>query len=419
MKTYKFKLYSNKKLKNLEEKINLSGRAYNYSVSMSKRYYSLFGKTLNHQKLQKHMTFKKDLFEKQIGSLMNKVDSGEIEFEEFDFNTNKLYWKYGFMCDIPSQALQQITERMKNSYKLFFENRKRGIKASPPGFQSSRKYPSFTLKQAGWRYEENELVPKSLSNKVKFKDNKIKIGNVNYKFHKTQSVVGEIKTVTIKRDTRGGFFICFACKLSQEPVMKGIDFKSPKKAKAIDFGLKDFLVFDDGVKISSPEFLKRSLKELRVLSRKHSKKAKGSNNRLRSAIALAKLHERIANQRLDWARQIAHKICKSFGGISGFIFIEDLNLRGMKKLWGRKVSDLAYGQFISELTRISIQYGIEVVKIGRYEKSTGVCSETGLLKQLTLADRSWDCDCGHTHDRDVESAKTILKAGLGLVRKVP
>jgi putative transposase len=200
--------------------------------------------------------------------------------------------------------------------------------------------------------------------------------------------------------------------------MTGIDFKSCKKAKAIDFGLKDFLVFDDGCKVSSPEFLKSSIKELRVLSRKHSKKVKGSKNRELSRKQLCRTQEHIANQRLNWARKTAHAICRSFDGVHGNIFIEDLNLQGMKKLWGRKVSDIAYGQFVEELTRIANTYGIELVKIGRFDRTTGVCAETGFVKKLGLSDRHWDCECGSTHDRDVESAKVILKVGLGLRNNV-
>lgn len=405
MKTFKFKLYRSKKNKSLDDTINLSGRAWNYSIARSKRYYRLFGKSLNHMKLQTHMTFRKELFHENMEKIYKKVDTCEIGFEEFDARANKLYWSYGFLEDIPSQSLQQLTERMRNSYKLFFDKLKKKQRTSPPSFQPSRKYPSFTLKQAGWKYEETGLT----------EDNKIKINGQNYKFHKSRRIEGKVKTITIKRDTRGQMYICFACEVDQK-VMTGIKSTAPQKARAIDFGLKDFLVFDDGSRISSPEFLRRSIQELRRVSRAYSRKQKGSGNREQSRRQLAKLQEKFANQRLDWARKTAHAICKSLEGARGFIFIEDLNLQGMKKLWGRKVSDLAYGLFVSELTRVSKSYDIEVIKIGRFERSTGVCSETGLIIDLTLADRNWNCDCGHMHDRDTESAKTILKAGLGLAR---
>lgn len=405
MKTYKFKLYNSKRLKHLNETISLSCRAYNYSIALSKRYYRLFGKSLNYQKLQKHMTFKKQLFNVHLDSCLAQVDAGRMDFNEFDAIINRLYWKCGFLEDIPSQALQQVTERMKNSYKLFFESRKRRLKASPPGFKSSRKYLSFTLKQAGWRYDESGEL----------RDNKIKIGEHNFKFHKSRSVDGEIKTITIKRNLLGEMFICFACQEKLQ-VMTGINPTTGKMARAIDFGLRDFLVFDNGEKIKSPEFLKRSIKKLRILSRAFSKKMKGSNNRETSRKKLVKLHAKVANQRLEWSRAMAHAICRSFQGKAGYIFIEDLNLRGMKVLWGRKVSDIAYGLMVRELSWIAKSYQIELVKLGRFERSTGVCSETGLVRKLNLAERSWNCECGSIHDRDIESARTILKAGLGLVR---
>jgi len=370
-------------------------------------------------RLQKHMTKKKDIFDLILERTYIRFEKGEVSAVQFDQIVNRMYWRSGYMKDIPSQALQQITERVKNAYTLFHENRKLGKKSSPPGFKSTRRYSSFTLKEkAGWKYIETESVPHELSNKTKFKDNAITINGTKYRFHKTQSVEGKIKTINIKRDGMGGFYICFCTNLSEAPVMTGIDFESCKKAKAIDFGLKDFLVFDDGLKISSPQFLSQSIQELRILSRRHSRKVKGSKNREISRLALARLQERIANQRLNWARKTAHRICKSYGGVHGSIFIEDLNLGGMKKLWGRKVSDIAYGQFVDELTWIAKTYGVEVVKINRFEKSTGVCSQTGFVRKLELSDRHWDCECGSTHDRDVESAKVILKVGLGLQNNV-
>ena len=369
-------------------------------------------------RLQKHMTKKKDIFDLILERTYIRFEKGEVSAVQFDQIVNRMYWRSGYMKDIPSQALQQITERVRNAYTLFHENRKLGKKSSPPKFKSSRRYLSFTLKEkAGWKYIETESVPHELSNKTKFKDNAITINGTKYRFHKTQSVEGKIKTINIKRDGMGGFYICFCTNLSEAPVMTGIDFESCKKAKAIDFGLKDFLVFDDGLKISSPQFLSQSIQELRILSRRHSRKVKGSKNREISRLALARLQERIANQRLNWARKTAHRICKSYGGVHGSIFIEDLNLGGMKKLWGRKVSDIAYGQFVDELTWIAKTYGVEVVKINRFEKSTGVCRQTGFVRKLELSDRHWDCECGSTHDRDVESAKVILKVGLGLQRQ--
>jgi putative transposase len=250
--------------------------------------------------------------------------------------------------------------------------------------------------------------------------------------------------VTIKRSSVGEVFICFSC-LEEGEREERIENKSKSKkelellrkenfqkrvvkiasmtskiARGIDFGMKDFLVLNSGEKIRSPEFLRRSIVKMKKESRKFSKCVKGSNNWHRQRLVVARLHEKIASQRLDWARKTAHEICKGFGGQKGFIFVEDLNLNAMKKLWGRKVSDLAFGMLVRELEWISRKYGIIVLKTGRFEKTSGVCSESGLIKtDLKLEDRSWYCEaCCVAHDRDIEASKVIRKAGLRLVDEI-
>jgi len=339
------------------------------------------------------------------------------------------------LCDIPSQALQQITTRIENGYKAFFNVKKKKStrRIGVPGFKSARKYKSFTLKQAGWSYEESGFL----------EQNELTIMKKKYKFFKSRLVDGEIRTVSIKRNSLGEVFVCFSClepgdreKLAEDKKLnkRQLELEAAKKyqdlvlkilsasgntACGIDFGLKDFLVFNDGVKLQSPQFLKESIQELKIASRELSHKQKGSGHWHRAKAVLNRIHEKISNQRLDWARKTAHQICRSFGVRMGFIFIEDLNLAAMKALWGRKISDIAFGLFVRELELIAKKYGILVVKIGRFEKTTGVCVDSGLIKNLELSDRHWFCEsCGIAHDRDIMSARCILEAGLSLVQDI-
>ena len=149
------------------------------------------------------------------------------------------------------------------------------------------------------------------------------------------------------------------------------------------------------------------MKQLRKLNKNLSHKVKGSNGRKKTKRQLAKLHERIANQRADFHWKLAHKLCKS----NSVIAIEDLNLRGMKKMWGRKVSDLGFGEFVNKLEYIAGKYGTSVVKIGRYEASSQICHCCGYKNSKTknLAIREWACpQCGAMHDRDINAAINIL-----------
>ena len=147
---------------------------------------------------------------------------------------------------------------------------------------------------------------------------------------------------------------------------------------------------------------------LRLLSKQLSKKKKGSNNRKQAKRGLARLHRKIANQRQDFFFKLAAALSRFDN-----IFIEDLNLKAMQMLWGRKVSDVAYHSFINILA-----YKTNVVKIGRFYPSSKICSDCGSEKEyLKLSDRKWICHvCGTVHDRDENAAKNIYAEGLRISR---
>ena len=157
MRTYKFKLYQNKRNRYLKRTINTAASIWNHCIALHKRYYSMFGKYLNKFQLMKH-----------IAKLRNKNS----------------YWKL-----LDAQAVQEISDRIDKSYKLFFKHHKTG--ARPPSFCKSKKYKSFTLKQTGY----------------KLLGGKIRIGKKVYGYHKSREVEGKIKTVTVKRMPTGDVYI--------------------------------------------------------------------------------------------------------------------------------------------------------------------------------------------------------------------
>ena len=148
---------------------------------------------------------------------------------------------------------------------------------------------------------------------------------------------GVIKTITIKRDRCGDYWICFSC--------ENVDDSKPNaktgKSAGFDYGNKTFLTSDEGDKIQSPQFFKQSLNTLRSLNKALSRKVKGSNNYYRACRALARQHRKVARQREDWQWKLTDKLCTEFDTL----YFETLNLDGMKRLWGRKVSDHAFYHF--------------------------------------------------------------------------
>ena len=201
----------------------------------------------------------------------------------------------------------------------------------------------------------------------------------------------------------------------------------------MDFGLKTFLILSDGTAISSPLWLKTNLKRLERLQHRHDKAAcrwsvtnldgshpKGSriiwesNHRKSLSKDIARLHERISNMRDDWQWKVCHELCRRYD----VICIEDLNIDAMKHLWGRKVSDLAFAEFVSKLEQVAFKYVCDIRKVNKFYASSKTCSNCGYVnRDLTLRDREWVCpDCGTILDRDLNAAENILRQGIASSR---
>ena len=227
-----------------------------------------------------------------------------------------------------------------------------------------------------------------------------------FSFHKHREIKGVIKTITIKRDKCGDYWTCFSC--------ENVEDSDPKpktgKSAGFDYGNKTFLTSSEGHKIESPQFFKQSLNTLRSLSKALSRKVKGSGNWYRACRALAKHHRKVARQRADWQWKLATELCREFDTL----IFETLNLEGMKRLWGRKVSDHAFYQFLQILEQKCAKHGKAFEKIDQWTATTKPCNDCGYHNEnLSLSDRQWTCpECGSHHDRDVNAAMNIKRAGL-------
>lgn len=364
MKTYCFKLYSSKKNRNLKNKINIAGIIYNHCIALYRRYYRLFHKSLNKFALQKHLT--------------------KLKRQE----------KFSYWNQIPSHAIQDITERVSRAYKLFFENLKRSVKTAPPRFQKVKKYKSFSYNMVG----KNIITA-----------NEIKIAGDYYKFFKSREVKGNIKLLTIKRDSLGDLYVYVVS--DESPAVVGA---RSGKIVGFDFGLKTFLTSSDGNYIGSPLFFKKSSGIIKKFSKKLSRK-KSKSHLERSRLELARAHKKIYNQRRDFHYKTALKLCREYA----VICLETLNLKGMQKLWGRKISDLGFYSFVQILKYEAFKNRVKIIEIPKYYPSSQTCSECGYknseIKDLKI--RTWKCpNCGIIHDRDINAAKNILRVGASTLR---
>ena len=356
MKTLKFKLYSHKRDRYLKQTINAAGKIYNHCIALHRRYYRMWGKHLNCARLQKHIA--------------------------------KLRKRNSFWQLVGSQAVQDICQRIDQAYQLFFKHHKKGVR--PPTFKKVKKYKSFTLKQAGYKF---------------LGGNRVKIGNRVYQYWNYRDIEGIVKTLTIKRTPLGELFMVVVVDGVGEPE---VTFETGKIA-GFDFGLKTFLTCSEGFKIESPQFLKASLNNIRSSSRLHSKKLKGSKRRERARKHLVRQHELVSNRRRDGFWKLAHELTNKFD----VLCFETLNLKGMQRLWGRKVNDLALGDFLQILEWVAKKKGKRAIYIDLWYPSTKTCSCCDhVLEELDLSVRRWRCpSCHRVNDRDENAALNIKRVG--------
>ena len=301
---------------------------------------------------------------------------------------------------LPSQAIQCELRRIDAAYERFLNKL-----GGRPHIKPKHKFKSITFpSQAGWKIAGNRLT-------VTFREwdadrRKWKSKRILYSFYKHRDWHGSIKRITLKRDTCGDYYLCITTDFVDTEVLP-----TTGQSVGVDFGMETYLTLNTGEKIQHPQPLKQSLNELRQLNKALSRKVKGSGNWWRVVRALARLYRKITNQRRDWHYKLATYFCRKFD----LIATETLNLAGMKRLWGRKVSDLAFGQFVEILKYKCLKHKRESRQVDQWTPTTKPCSDCGYTNDtLSLSDRQWTCPaCGSHHDRDVNAAINILRGCLG------
>ena len=383
MCTYKHKIRNHDKNKRLGNMLNDLAEVHNHFLCLEKRYFRIYGKYAGRYRLQPHLT-----------KLLNRT---------------KKHWAW-----IPRDTLDAVIIRLDTAYQRFFVYKKNGgkkvglPKLKKPHKMRSAKFPT------GYRLENGRL-------RISFKTwdaetQSLKFDRIWYSFHQHRDCQGNVRYVQILRDAAGEYWVYIITDDTSKEVLSATG-----KSVGIDFELKTFLTLSIGEKGQSPQFLKQSLNALRKLNKAVSRKVKGSNNQERQRKNVARIHKKTVNQRADHHWKLAIELCQQ----SDILFFEDLNLDGLKRLWGKQVSDLAFGEFLQKLKHQAKKRIRSVLKIGRWTPSTKCCSVCEHKNEnLTLADREWTCPKCNTHlDRDHNAAINILKEGvasfgLGVVRPI-
>ena len=373
---YKFRLYPDKRQQELFSKyFGCSRVVWNKALELREIYY----------KEHKNDSSKKGLNYYDTAKLIKELKQKE---------------EFKWLKEANSQSLQQTLMDLDKAFKAFFK----GI-SKYPKYKKKSNRQSFRIPQFFNFTDEVLYLPKM---------GKGIMMEVHREFPRDK-----VKQLTITKTPTGKYFVSLTVDDRKEAPNKVQITNDPEKTIGIDMGLKDFAVLSNGIKISNPKYLQKSEKLLKSRQRMLSRKRKGSKNRVKARIRVAKIHERIANQRNDFLHKASTAITKQFDTV----VIETLNIRGMEKnhSLAKAISSVSWNRFFEFLKYKAENLGKNIIEIGMFEKSSKTCHVCGHVnKDLTLSQREWICkNCNTRLDRDVNAAENIRDFGLRLKEPNP
>ena len=308
--------------------------------------------------------------------------------------------QYSWLKEQNTKVMEQAIRQMDVAYQRFFK-----YHTGFPKFKSKKDKQS-ALFPYGAISRRNTFKTRHISLTTPLKNIKFRCSDLY--LSRLQKYNKNIRSATLSKTKSGNYFLSILIEIPQEEIVK---FEQTNKKVGIDLGVKDFVITSDGEIFKNRHFLKRQEKKISKLQRQLSKKQKGSNNRNKQRIKIAKAFERLTNQKDAYIHSIVNELLTHYD----IVFIEDLNVQGMLKnrKLARAIQEVGFYRFKQVLTDKAKNNFKQVIKVSRYYPSSKTCHKCGYVnKELALNDREWTCPiCRTHHDRDLNAAINILLEG--------
>ncbi|MGW3248347.1 RNA-guided endonuclease InsQ/TnpB family protein [Streptomyces sp. NPDC001070] len=333
-------------------------------------------------------------------ALQARTEAWTLRSERINYNATSAMltaWKkteeLAFLNDVSSVPLQQALRHLQTAFTNFF-----GKRAKYPRFKSRKKSrTSAEYTTSAFRFRDGRLTLAKMAEPLDI------VWSRPLPEYSTPS------TVTVSQDAAGRWFVSM---LVEDPTVKPLP--AGGRAVGVDAGLDHLLTLSTGEKIANPRHERKDRARLARAQRELSRTARGDGaNRAKARRKVARVHARIADRRRDHLHKLTTRLVRE----NQVVVIEDLTVRNMLKnrSLSRAISDAAWSEFRSMLEYKAAWYGREVIAVDRWFPSSRLCSACGTLQEkMPLNVRTWTCDCGTVHDRDVNAARNVLAAGLAV-----
>ena len=348
--------------------------------------------------LSKHFGCSRFVWNWALGEKTKAFQTDKIKLSRYDLQARlpimKKQDEFSWLKEVNSLAIQSKLEDLDKAFVAFYKKKS--------------DYPKFKCKH---RSRESFRIPQHT--KVDFETSRISIPKFldGIKFDNHRKFEGEVSSSWVTKSPTGKYFISILVENNKELPVKPLIIEST--TVGIDLGITNFATISNGLKIDNPRHLKTQLTKLRRENKRLSNKQKGSKNRDKQRIKLAKVYEKVTNCRKDFQHKLSYKL--THDNQVDTIVMETLSIKEMTKnrKLARHIQDCSWYQFQTYLKYKCEWYGKNFIQIGKYEPSSKLCSCGIINRELTLKDRNWTCKvCGITHDRDILASNNIKKIGL-------